>query len=963
MRHLAVLLAAATSAFAADFQTGQAARLVIGQPTFTEQHYDSSEYMPNPPEKILGAAGGVAYGGGVLAIADANRLAAFPSYPRVLIYRNVSQWPGPTQEIPFVDGVRCPACVGAADVIMGKVETDSEGHARYAPALIPTANAFRLPTAVATDGTHLAVADTDNNRVLIWNSIPASPDQPADVVVGQPDFSSSCPNATGPGVAGESCTGDVNTPSAKSLRAPQGVWLHGGKLFVADEKNYRVLIWNRIPTENFAPADVVLGVPNFQTFIEPDLIKGVAPTASNMLNPVSVTTDGQRLFVSDLGHNRVLIWNTIPTENGRAADVVVGQPEMTTAVANYSSELCEPTGQDENNNNIYPAMCAATLDFPRFALSDGQRLFIADGGNDRVLVFNQIPQQNGAAADAVLGQLDETTNMTSDEEVVIGENIGIVRRSASDAIRTPTSLAWDPEQQNLYVSDPYDRRVLVFSPAGNFLPRSAIRNAASFGVYAIGSVQIGGDVKADEEVGLEVGGIEYRYKIKANDTIEDIISELVTKVNAGEGNPFVIATADFALSRVLVTARVSGPEGNEISLSGLTSSNASITAVASGVTLQGGYDAARIAGGSLVSIFGDNLADLPEGQVVSVPPNTDPLPRELSGVQVYVDGMQAPLMAVSRNQINIQVPFEILDRTSASAYVRTRHGDGSVTVTAPQAIPVVQANPGIFAYFDDSEPRRGVALHASSHATGTIWLEGLPKAGDKVTITINGRQYSYTATEQDVHPTDTYVGRNAIANNLIQQINDNDPEVQAVKAGQFVRILLRARVEGPAGNGIVFNAEAEGDVLAGAMGGQTVKQGTETETAQLGLCCANVAGSLVTPENPAQPGENIIVYATGLGMIKPQEAAWEVMTGFTYKGTPDNIAVTRMDAMAGGYTANVLSMSMVPGSVGLYQVLLELSSNLPTNPRTQVNVEQSIFVSNVVTIPVVKPEPPAEEEE
>ena len=34
----------------------------------------------------------------------------------------------------------------------------------------------------------IAVADTDNNRVLIWSTIPTSNGVPADVVVGQPDF-------------------------------------------------------------------------------------------------------------------------------------------------------------------------------------------------------------------------------------------------------------------------------------------------------------------------------------------------------------------------------------------------------------------------------------------------------------------------------------------------------------------------------------------------------------------------------------------------------------------------------------------------------------------------------------------------------------------------------------------------------------------------------------------------------
>ncbi len=99
-------------------------------------------------------------------------------------------------------------------------------------------------------------------------------------------------------------------------------------MFVADTQNHRVLIWNSIPTSNNQPADVVLGEPNFTT-APPATVSDLPPTASNLFSPVSVTSDGQRLYVTDLGHNRVLIWNSIPTQNGQAADVVVGQPNMT----------------------------------------------------------------------------------------------------------------------------------------------------------------------------------------------------------------------------------------------------------------------------------------------------------------------------------------------------------------------------------------------------------------------------------------------------------------------------------------------------------------------------------------------------------------------------------------------------------------------------------------------------------
>ena len=53
--------------------------------------------------------------------------------------------------------------------------------------------------------------------------------------------------------------------------------------------------------------------------MEPDLTKNSNDaTPSSMSSPVSVTSDGVRLYVADLGHNRVLIWNSIPVANATA---------------------------------------------------------------------------------------------------------------------------------------------------------------------------------------------------------------------------------------------------------------------------------------------------------------------------------------------------------------------------------------------------------------------------------------------------------------------------------------------------------------------------------------------------------------------------------------------------------------------------------------------------------------------
>ncbi len=539
MRHLAVLLLAAGSMVAADFATGQAARAVIGQPTFTAQ-------TPTSSDVVLGGVGGLAYANGMLFVVDSNRVGASPINNRVLIFNNVSGFlPSPDAAVPQVDPpARCPLCVGQANVVLGQEDfTKSDLHIGD--------KGLRLPTAVATDGTRIAVADTDNNRVMIWNRIPTTSNAPADIVLGQPDFNGNAPNAQ---------TGDPRIPSAKSLRSPQGVWIQDGRLFVADNQNHRILIWNTFPTSNFKEADVVLGQPNFATAIEPDLTRtGIKADANTMLNPVSVTSDGVRLFVTDLGHNRVLIWNSIPTNNQQPAEVVIGQPDMTSAVANYSytakvdetgqkiiernKVLCDPDGEkDANDVPTYPARCAATLDYPRYALSDGRRLFVADGGNDRVLVFNQIPTQNGTSADVVLGQINDRLVQTSDTT----DNPDVERRSSSDSVRTPMSLAWDGT--NLFVSEPFSRRVMVFSVGGPVLPLTSVRNAASLDVFAVGSVSLTGTIRENDEVTIKIRDKEYKYKIKKDDTFEKILTALVTLINAGDGDPLVLASANPALA-------------------------------------------------------------------------------------------------------------------------------------------------------------------------------------------------------------------------------------------------------------------------------------------------------------------------------------------------------------------------------------------------------------------------------
>ena len=703
--------------------TGMAARAIIGQTTFTSQDSGASN-------TLLGGVGGLAYANNTLFVTDANRVGNQPLNNRVVMFGNLSKMvPAVKGEIGPNSG-RCPVCVGQATNVLGQPDFTSVNYAT-------AANGMRLPTAVATDGRNLAVADTANNRVLLWRSIPTQVGQPADIVVGQPDF------VTVQSVA-------VNQTS---LRAPQGVWIQNGMLFVADTQNNRVMIWTSLPTKNNQPADIVLGQKDFNTAPNLDLTKSnLTATATTMINPVSVSSDGVRLIVTDLGFNRVLIWKNFPTKNQQPADLEIGQKDFTTSYANDNTALCGAVRADSSGNPVYPAMCSATLSFPRFALSDGTRLYIADGGNDRVLVFNQFPTTNGAHADAILGQPDEFNDV-----VVTSLNDTFdpnLKQSASDVTPSPTGLAWDGT--NLYVTDSLNYRVLVFTPADSNVPVNGVVNAASQAIYAQGSVTLSGTITAGDVILVQiqqptdVQNTYYNYTVVTADTLDTVttnLTNLINSSNGGKGDPNVLAIAQLGFEAVQLVARSPGGPGNSITLAATTGTSLSststttngvtvttktvagtptIVAAASSSTLSGGGNAATLAPGSIVSITGANLSDNTASTSADNPtyqPNYAPLPLQLGGVEVYIDGIRAPLLAVSPTQIDAQVPFELIDTNSSSLYVRTFRNSGAVTVTTAVGLPISQQAPGIYAFPAPSRARRRLIIIRASRQALFQWME------------------------------------------------------------------------------------------------------------------------------------------------------------------------------------------------------------------------------------------------
>src|SRR5438105_14195970 len=114
MKCISAFFFCAAVTLAADFTTGQAARLVIGQRTFTDQDANSSD-------TIVGAVSGLAYAADTLFVADSNRVGASPNNHRVLLFQNLSgTLPSPTA--PLIYNRKCPVCVGQSTVVLGQTD-------------------------------------------------------------------------------------------------------------------------------------------------------------------------------------------------------------------------------------------------------------------------------------------------------------------------------------------------------------------------------------------------------------------------------------------------------------------------------------------------------------------------------------------------------------------------------------------------------------------------------------------------------------------------------------------------------------------------------------------------------------------------------------------------------------------------------------------------------------------------
>lgn len=364
-----------------------------------------------------------------------------------------------------------------------------------------------------SDPPHLYVADPFNNRVLGFRDIrKLRPGDKADLVIGQVDFTYSLINSP---------SGDPNRPNDTGLFSPSGVAVDAdGNVWVADTGNGRVLRFPR-PFDQLASGtqqrpNLVLGQRDFSS-------KLTDPTRQTMSQPYSLAFTGggaNGLLVSDVALNRVLFFSGKIQQftNYMPASNVFGQAGF----------FGSGTGSDDNR-----------MRGPRHIASDpDDRLYVADTGNNRILIFDRAPTAGSDPRPAVI--LRNTV-------------------SGQAPLSSPRGIYVNPKTAELWVADTGNNRVVRY-PRFNDLPLmgfSATDTLPAVGPLALAQGTLGDIYVADfanriamyYPALLPVNGAHYlASRPLAPGTIATICSpgsQCTVPVSPGPGVQFTSETAAF----------------------------------------------------------------------------------------------------------------------------------------------------------------------------------------------------------------------------------------------------------------------------------------------------------------------------------------------------------------------------------------------------------------------------------
>lgn len=240
----------------------------------------------------------------------------------------------------------------AADLVIG--QTTFSGGGSNKGTTTTNRSGLNFPLACAIYVGKLMVCDSDNNRVLIWDTIPTTNGANATFVVGQSSFTSS-----------------VTGTAANRFYSPEGICVSPttGRMYVADRVNGRVCVWSAVPNTSNSSATGLLGLPAFG-----NVIPGADSTLITQPQGVAVSNAG---FVAVSNLSYVKVWYEEPTLSpsgyGPPAHVILGQ-----------TGFAQDTHQ-EWGNSMGPD--SRGFQSPRGVQWDGNDLIVSDPEGKRTLIF------------------------------------------------------------------------------------------------------------------------------------------------------------------------------------------------------------------------------------------------------------------------------------------------------------------------------------------------------------------------------------------------------------------------------------------------------------------------------------------------------------------------------------------------------------------------------------------------
>ncbi len=290
---------------------------------------------------------------------------------------------------------------------------------------------------------------------------------------------------------------------------------------------------------------------------------------------------------------------------------------------------------------------------------------------------------------------------------------------------------------NLYLTDQGNQRIRVVNTSGII---STVAGTGAIGFSGDGGPAAAAQLNYPGETAIDSAG---------NLFFADVVNQRVRKVSGGVistvagtgvhgtggdggppsqaqfGQPFAMTidpagnlyVADIDYNRIRKISGVAAGNGPAITV---TSAGVGVTNAASFQT--------GIAPGGIVTIFGTNLGAT-AGQTLIAPGS--PWPGQLGSTSVTMNGITAPMYYVLNSngseQLSVQAPWTLSGVNSAQVVVTT-----SVGSSAPQTVPVLGAQPGIFIL--DS------ASSGSTHAlTGAIANAANPAVrGEYVVLYMTG---------------------------------------------------------------------------------------------------------------------------------------------------------------------------------------------------------------------------------